>query len=187
MLQGTGMYWDCYVAPGFRFTLRNEGLPRGTKGPSPAAMAEASCCGRGRPCRWSGESVRKLVFQTLDIALNESDFYDGIRQVACANMFQGCGEKFALLRRDHVGKDNDHAGVERFLAVEIKKIGAIVGDERVLLLPYYSHKLPIFQAAESAVTDMVRAVARRMGDGDQGRVQAFVNQKLHVGVAVFRR
>jgi hypothetical protein len=37
------------------------------------------------------------------------------------------------------------------------------------------------------VTDMVRGVARRMGDGDKGRVQAFVNQKLHVGVAILRR
>jgi hypothetical protein len=135
----------------------------------------------------SGESVRKLVFQTLDITLDESNFYDGIRQIACANMLQGCGKKFLLLQRDHIGNNDDHTGVERFLAVEIKKIGAIVGDERVLLLAYYAHKLPIFQAAESTMTDMVRAVARRMGDGDKGRVQAFVNQKLHVGVAVFRR
>jgi len=85
-----------------------------------------------------------------------------------------------------VGGD-DHAGVERFLAVEIKKIGAIVGDECVILLADCAHKLPIFQTAESTVTDMVRAVARRMGDGHKRCVQAFVNQKLHVGVAVFRR
>jgi hypothetical protein len=49
------------------------------------------------------------------------------------------------------------------------------------------HKLPIFQAAESAVTYMVCVVARRMGDGNKGCVQTFVNQKLHVGVAIFRR
>ena len=102
-------------------------------------------------------------------------------------MLQGCGKKFLLLQRDHIGNNDDHSGVERFLAVEIQEIGAIVGDERALLLADYAHKLPIFQAAESTVTDMVRAVARRMGDGDKGCVQAFVNQKLHVGVAVFRR
>ena len=62
--------------------------------------------------------------------------------------------------------------------MQIKKIGAIVGDERVLLLPDYAHNLPIFQAAKSTVTDMVRAVACRMGDGNKGCVQAFVNQKF---------
>jgi hypothetical protein len=44
-----------------------------------------------------------------------------------------------------------------------------------------------FESTESAVTDMVCAMARRMGDGDKGCMQAFVNQKLHVGVAIFRR
>lgn len=131
--------------------------------------------------------MRKLVFQTLDMTLNEFNFYDSIRQVARADVPQGYGKKLLLLQRDHIGNNDDHAGMEQFLAVEIKKIGAIVGDERVLLLADYAHKLPIFQPAESTVTDMVRAVARRMGDGDKGRVQAFVNQKLHVGVAILRR
>jgi hypothetical protein len=39
----------------------------------------------------------------------------------------------------------------------------------------------------STVTDMVCAVARRMGDGNKGCVKAFVNQKLHVDPAIFRR
>jgi hypothetical protein len=56
------------------------------------------------------------------------------------------------------------ASVERFFAVQIEKVGAIVGDERVLLLADDSHQLPAFQAAESAVTYLVRGVARRMGD-----------------------
>jgi hypothetical protein len=77
--------------------------------------------------------------------------------------------------------------VERFFAVEIKKIRAIVGDERILLLADDSHKLPIFESTESAVTDMVCAMARRMRNGDKGSMQAFVNQKLHVGLAIFRR
>ena len=83
--------------------------------------------------------------------------------------------------------DDDHTGVERFFAVEIKKVGAIVGDERVLLLADDAHKLPVLQPAESTVTDMICAVARRMRNGDKGCVQTFVNQKLHVGVAIFRR
>lgn len=130
---------------------------------------------------------RKLIFRTLDIVPDESDLHDRIGQVARANMLQGCGEKFALLQRNHVGNNNDHASVERFSAVEIEKVGAIVGDERVFVLPDNADKLPILQAAESTMTDMVGAVARQMGDGDKGCVQAFVNQKLHVGVAVFRR
>lgn len=46
---------------------------------------------------------------------------------------------------------------------------------------------PVFQAAESAVTYMVRSVARRMGDTYKRSMKAFVYQKLHVGVAIFRR
>jgi hypothetical protein len=70
-------------------------------------------------------------------------------------MLQCCGQKFALLQRNDVGDDNDHTGVERFFAVQIKEVGAIVGDKRVLLLADDPHKLPIFQTAESAVTYMV--------------------------------
>jgi len=101
-------------------------------------------------------------------------------------MLQGGGEEFALLRRNYVGNDNDHASVEWFSAVEIEKVGAIVGDERVFLLPDNANELPILQAAESTMTDMVCAVASRMSEGDKGCVQAFVNQKLHVGVAGVR-
>jgi hypothetical protein len=36
------------------------------------------------------------------------------------------------------------------------------------------------------VTDMVCAVTRRMGNGDEGSVQAFINEELHVGVAIWR-
>ena len=92
-----------------------------------------------------------------------------------------------LLQRDHVGNNNDHASVEGLVAVQTKKVGAIVGDERVFLLADDSHQLPVFQAAESAVTYMVRSVARRMGDTYKRSMKAFVYQKLHVGVAIFRR
>ena len=132
-------------------------------------------------------SPRKLIFRTVDIVLDESDLHYCIGQVARANMLQGCGKKFALLQWDDVRHDDDYTRMERFFAVETKKVGAIVGDERVLLLADDPHKLPIFQSAESAVTDMVRAVARRMSDGNKGCVQALVNQQLHVGVATFRR
>jgi hypothetical protein len=79
----------------------------------------------------------------LGIVPSESDFHDRIRQVARANMLQGCGEEFALLRRDNVGDDDDYASMKRFLAVQSKKVGAIVGDERVLLLADDSHQVPI--------------------------------------------
>ena len=102
-------------------------------------------------------------------------------------MLQGYHKEFALLHRDDVGNYNDHASMERFVAVEIKKVGAIVGDERVLLLADDSHQLPVFQAAESAVTYMVRGVARRTGDTYKRCMKAFVYQKLHVGVAIFLR
>ena len=90
------------------------------------------------------------------------------------------------MERDHVRKNNDHASVKRLFAVKVKEVGAVVGDERVLLLTDNAHKLPIFQAAEPTVIDMVRRVARRMRNGHKGCVQAFVDQKLHVGVAGFR-
>jgi hypothetical protein len=103
---------------------------------------------------------RRFVFRTLDFVLDESDLHNRIRQVSGANMLEGYSEKFALLQRDHVGNNNDDASVKRFFAVQIKEVGAIVRDERVLLLANNTHKLPIFQAAESTVADMVCAVAR---------------------------
>ncbi len=106
-----------------------------------------------------------------------------IRQVPRANVLQGCCEEFSLLRRDDIRNDNDHACVERFFAVQIKEVGAIVGDERVLFLADDSHKLPIFKPAESTVTDMACAVARRMGDSDKRCVKAFIDQELHVDLA----
>jgi hypothetical protein len=47
-------------------------------------------------------------------------------------MLQGCGKEFALLQWDDVGHDDDYTCMERFFAVQIKKVGAIAGDERVL-------------------------------------------------------
>lgn len=46
-------------------------------------------------------------------------------------------------RRDHVGYDDDYTGMERFFAMEIEEVGAIVGDKRVLLLADNAHQLPI--------------------------------------------
>jgi len=43
--------------------------------------------------------------------------------------------------------------------VQIKKVGPIVGDEGVLLLAGDLHQLPILQAAESAMSDVVSCVA----------------------------
>lgn len=45
---------------------------------------------------------------------------------------------------DIVLEESDFHDVERFSAVEIKKVGAIVGDERELLVADDEHKLPIF-------------------------------------------
>lgn len=125
----------------------------------------------------------KFVFRALDVVLDESDFHYRICQVAGPICFSTACKEISLLRRNDVGHDDDYASVERLLTVEIKKVGAVVGDKRVLLLADDTHKLPIFQSAQSTVTDMVCAVARRIGDGGKGCVQAFVNQKLHVGVA----
>jgi hypothetical protein len=104
--------------------------------------------------------MRELVFRTVNIAIDESNFHDRIGQVPRANMLQDRCEKFALLRRDDVGNDNDDAGVERFFAMQIKKVGAIVGDKGVLLLADDLHQLPILQAAETAMRDVVSRVAR---------------------------
>src|SRR5215471_6695250 len=75
------------------------------------------------------------------------------------------------LQRDDVGNDNDHTCMERFLTVQIKKVGAIVGDEGVFLLADDLHQLPILQAAESAMSDVVSRVARCVSYGDEGCVK----------------
>ena len=55
-------------------------------------------------------------------------------QLSILPMFKGCCKEFPLLRRDDVGNDNDDTRMERLFAVQIKKVGPIVGDEGVLLL-----------------------------------------------------
>lgn len=113
----------------------------------------------------------KFVFRTLDVVADESDFYDGIGQIARANMLQCCGEKLALLPCGDVRKDDGPTSVQGFLAVEIKKVGAIVGDERVLLLPrvgFHAARLAapaklIWSASAAALFPQQRRAAPHLG------------------------
>lgn len=63
--------------------------------------------------------------------------------------------------------------------MESKKIGTIVRYEGVLMLADSDHELPVFRTAETKIVDMVGNMTCRMGDFNQGRVQAFIDQKLH--------
>jgi hypothetical protein len=56
----------------------------------------------------------------------------------------------------NTGIECNHASVERFVAVQIKKVGAIVGDKGLFLVADDRRQLPVLQAAESAVSDVKR-------------------------------
>lgn len=87
-------------------------------------------------------------------------------------------KKCPLLGRSHVGNDNDHARVQGLLPVKGQKVGAIIRDERVLLLADDSHELPILGTAESSVDDMVGDVAGGVGYFHQRGVETLVDQEL---------
>jgi hypothetical protein len=94
-------------------------------------------------------------------------------------MLEGRTEEFSLTSRRNAGNNNDHSGVQRFLSVQRKKIGPIVGYKCVVVCANCRHELPVFRAAEPEIIDMICQVTRRMRYFDQGCVQAFIDQKLH--------
>jgi hypothetical protein len=76
--------------------------------------------------------------------------------------------------------------MERFFAVQSKKVGATVGDEGVFVL---ADDLPSGRRVRDVTYVSGRSVgrvARCVRDGDKGCVKALVDQKLHVGLAMSR-
>jgi len=61
-------------------------------------------------------------------------------------MFEGRAEEFSLTSRRNAGNNDDHSGMQRFLSVKSKKIGAIVGYKRVLLSADCGYQLPVLRA-----------------------------------------
>jgi hypothetical protein len=117
------------------------------------------------------------------VTIFELHLHYGIGQVSPVNMIEGRLKKCPLLCRSNVGNDNDHARVQGLLPVKGQKVGAIIRDERVLLLPDDSHDLPILGSAESSVGDMVGDVAGGMGYLHQRGVKTLVDQELQVRLA----
>jgi hypothetical protein len=95
-------------------------------------------------------------------------------------MIEGRLKKCPLLCRSNVGNDNDHARVQGLPPVKGQKVGAIISDERVLLLADDSHDLPILGTAESSVGDMVGDVAGSMGYFHQRGVETLVDHNLRI-------
>jgi hypothetical protein len=85
-----------------------------------------------------------------------------IRQISRADMLEGRTEEFSLTRRRNAGNNDDHSGVQRFLSVKRKKIGTVVGHERVILCADDGHKLLIFRTAQPEIIDAIRQVTCRV-------------------------
>jgi len=47
-------------------------------------------------------------------------------------MFECCAEESSLTNRCDTGNNNDHSGMQRFLSIKNKKIGAIVRYKRIV-------------------------------------------------------
>ena len=69
-------------------------------------------------------------------------------------------------------------------SIERDKVRQVVRHERVFLLPNYRHQLPVLQASESSIVNMIRGVTRGICDPDKRCVKAFVNQKFHFDLAL---
>ena len=102
---------------------------------------------------------RTFVFQTVNIVLGEAGFHNRIGQIAEANMLQGCGKKFSCCEGTTLGTMMITRGWSSSLPCRLRM------SERLLVTKVYScsrmdsDELPILEPAESAVTDMVGAVA----------------------------
>jgi len=94
-------------------------------------------------------------------------------------MFEGRAEEFSLTSRRNAGNNDDHSGMQRFLSVKSKKIGAIVGYKRVLLCADCGYQLPVLRPPETELIDVICRVTCRMRYFNQGCVQALIDQKLH--------
>ena len=85
-------------------------------------------------------------------------------------MFERRSEDFSLARGHHVWNNNDHSRVQRFLSMEGKEVGTIVGYKRVVLCADCGHELPVFRATETEIIDMICHVTGRMRYFNQGCV-----------------
>jgi hypothetical protein len=70
-------------------------------------------------------------------------------------MLQRRAEEFSLTQRGDTGNKKDHSGMQRFLSMENKKVGAIVRYKRMVLLADSCHESPIFGTTETEIVDMI--------------------------------
>lgn len=104
----------------------------------------------------------KGIVRTHDSIPCILNLYHSIGQIPWADMLKRCGEEFPLTSWHDIGNNYDDSGVQWFLSVEKKKVGAIVRDKRVVPLTNGFHELPIFGTTETEVIDMVGRMTRRM-------------------------
>jgi hypothetical protein len=129
----------------------------------------------------------KRVFRTLDLISYVFRLDHCIGQIPRANMFERRSEEFSLASGHNVGNNNDHSRVQRFLSMEGKEIGTIVGYKRVVLCTDCGHELSVVRTTETEIIDMICHVTGLMRYFNQGCVQAFIDQELHCHSARARR
>lgn len=76
----------------------------------------------------------KGVLGTYDLVSHVFDLNHTIRQIPFADVVKSRLEEFSLKKRRDVGNNNDNTGMQWLPPEECKKIGAVVGYKRKLLL-----------------------------------------------------
>ncbi len=92
---------------------------------------------------------RQLVLGTQNPSPRIFDLNDCIRQISCADMFEGRVEKFSLTSRRDAGNKDNHSGMQWFLSVKRKKVGTIVGDKGIVPGADGGDQFPVFRPAKA--------------------------------------
>jgi hypothetical protein len=64
-------------------------------------------------------------------------------------------KEFTLLGRGNIGNDNDQPGMQGLLAIQGKKIGAVIGYKGIVPLQNDRNELPVFGAAKAKIIDVI--------------------------------
>jgi len=109
---------------------------------------------------------RQLVLGTQNPSSRIFDLNDGIRQVSCADMFEGRVEKFSLASGRDTGNKDDYSSMQWFLSVKLKKVGTIVGDKGIVSGADGGDQFPVFRPAKAEIIHMIGDVACGMRQFD---------------------
>jgi hypothetical protein len=79
---------------------------------------------------------------------------------------------------DGRGQD-DEAGMQRLLGIELPEIARVVGGENEIALAGIADDIPIFPAGAADTGDVLGFMASFPGDSGEVNAEAFVDQKSH--------